>query len=532
MAYFSPSCFTSTKDASDAGFFAVYRTLFATLETEEEEAIQRDSDANVEAYRDPATGIAAYSHNGLPPSFGDASTPYDPFLRRFYDRYTNFTSVKSFRWWDQYRLSDIPDRRLRRLAEKHNRRRRETARREFTETVRNLAAYVRRRDPRYKAFVAAAEADKAAAEARRVEMVRAARAERLKLAEAFKEAEWSKTRHDDDDAVAEDDADLYYDEYQCVACNKAFKSDRQLANHEKSKKHIDAVRRLREELLADGLDLGSDNDNDGGRDTDSLASLADENVDTGLSDSAALDALDVPESDAADAHLEADVDVDVDVELDLNAESGPDLPTASKASKHAKKNRRKKQTQLGGIDDDGGADESAATRLDPEADPLLESLASLKVDKNSGGPGGVGLGAPANAPDSDDDEDIWNTKRGGGKGKGKKGKSSNRTPAAPSAPAKSASPAPAQTPTPASGADADLAAELDERARPKGGKKQAAASHTAESLWVCNVCATVFPTRNKMFTHIKETGHALADGYAASASASASASKKSKSKRK
>jgi DnaJ family protein A protein 5 len=41
--------------------------------------------------------------------------------------------------------------------------------------------------------------------------------------------------------------------------------------------------------------------------------------------------------------------------------------------------------------------------------------------------------------------------------------------------------------------------------------KKAANVVKAEHIMVCNVCKSPFESRTKLFTHIRETGHALAE---------------------
>ncbi len=62
--------------------------------------------------------------------------------------------------------------------------------------------------------------------------------------------------------------------------------------------------------------------------------------------------------------------------------------------------------------------------------------------------------------------------------------------------------------------------------RNKDSKKDATPK---EESWACNVCSTVLDTRNKLFAHIRETGHALADGQGDNGSGRG---KKGKSKRR
>lgn len=77
-----------------------------------------------------------------PTRFGDSRTEFIPIIKEFYDRFCNFSTLKSYRWHDKYRLSDAPDRRIRRLMEKENKKLRDVAKREFNDCVRNLGKRV------------------------------------------------------------------------------------------------------------------------------------------------------------------------------------------------------------------------------------------------------------------------------------------------------------------------------------------------------------------------------------------------------
>ena len=54
------------------------------------------------------------------PDFGFAEDDYEGIVRPFYVAWTSCATKKSYVWKDQYRLSDAPERRIRRLIEKEN----------------------------------------------------------------------------------------------------------------------------------------------------------------------------------------------------------------------------------------------------------------------------------------------------------------------------------------------------------------------------------------------------------------------------
>jgi DnaJ homolog subfamily A member 5 len=56
--------------------------------------------------------------------------------------------VLSFGWEDKFNTTEAPNRFVKRAMEKENKKHRDVARKKYIETVRELATYVRRRDPR------------------------------------------------------------------------------------------------------------------------------------------------------------------------------------------------------------------------------------------------------------------------------------------------------------------------------------------------------------------------------------------------
>ncbi|KAI0098812.1 DnaJ domain-containing protein [Nemania sp. FL0031] len=184
------------------------------------------------------------------PSFGE-STDDDAIAKAFYSRWSNFSTRLSFSWKDKWRLSDAPDRRVRRLMEKENKKLREDAIRDFNDAVRSLVIFVRKRDPRYvpnnqsEAERQKILRDSAAAQAARS---RAANQEKMNSADAV--PEWARSRGDDEHVseFSESEEESEVEEIECVVCNKTFKSEKQFEAHEKSKKHLKAVQQLKRQM--------------------------------------------------------------------------------------------------------------------------------------------------------------------------------------------------------------------------------------------------------------------------------------------
>lgn len=247
------------------GFYSVYRTLFNLL-------------ASDEVLHTPE-GHASVHY----PAFGDSNTPYAPppgltkaekaktlWVRDFYIAWGEFTTEKRFDWLEKWDTARGEDRNIRRLMEKENKKLREDHRKEYIDTVRTLVQFVQHRDPRYKAYQAKQAQLKKAKKADPLsqsgtstpnsrtpqidpEAAKKRAEERRQAAEAFEEQEWQKVKppSDDEEDVEEeelgDGTGIRLDDgaggeiFECVACNKMFQTEASWENHERSKKHKQAV---------------------------------------------------------------------------------------------------------------------------------------------------------------------------------------------------------------------------------------------------------------------------------------------------
>ncbi|KAJ5124633.1 uncharacterized protein N7515_008458 [Penicillium bovifimosum] len=237
------SKFSPRMEFSDAptGFFGGLREQFAQLALEESLACQWEN-------RDPIDY----------PTFGLAGDDFENVVRPFYAAWTGFSTQKSFAWRDVHRYSEAPDRRVRRMMEKENKRLREEGIRGFNDAVRSLVAFVKKRDPRYK-INAQSEAQRqetlrqsVAAQAARSRAIHQARM-RDHVLPAWAQSEQSLTDEDEESEESE------VESFECVVCHKYFKSQKQYEAHERSKKHLKAVKQLCWEMRMqnDELDLES-----------------------------------------------------------------------------------------------------------------------------------------------------------------------------------------------------------------------------------------------------------------------------------
>ncbi|KAJ9611610.1 hypothetical protein H2200_004794 [Cladophialophora chaetospira] len=231
-----------------SGFFGGLNDFFKQLAKEEDIACQWEDEDPMEY-----------------PEFGLKDDDYEDVTRPFYSAWTGFATKKSYAWKDQYRLSDAPDRRFRRLMEKENKKIRNDAIQEYNEAIRSLVAFVRKRDPRVKNNQKSdAERQKALREATAAQAARARAAREAKFQEAAANAvpeQANSGTKDDHEGGFSSESEIEEHEYDCVVCDKTFKSEAQLKVHEKSKKHLKLLKQLKKEMRDEGaeLDLGLEN---------------------------------------------------------------------------------------------------------------------------------------------------------------------------------------------------------------------------------------------------------------------------------
>lgn len=231
---------------SPTGFFGILDAFFAQLAEEERAACEWEGQELSTNY----------------PAFGSANDDYDGVARPFYSTWSSFSTKKSFSWKDKYRLTDAPDRRIRRLMEKENKKFREEGIREFNDAVRSLVAFVRKRDPRYvPSTQSEAERQKVLRDSAAAQAARSRAANQEKLAESYVVPDWAQSRGDDDTNIAEfsmSEEESEVEHIECVVCNKTFKSEKQYEAHEKSKKHVKAVQQLRRQMKRENDDFQLD----------------------------------------------------------------------------------------------------------------------------------------------------------------------------------------------------------------------------------------------------------------------------------
>ncbi|KAL6230806.1 hypothetical protein BDW75DRAFT_57529 [Aspergillus navahoensis] len=240
--------FSPRMDFTDApdGFYGGLRETFAQLALEEETACRWEG---VDSIKYPSFGSR---HDG------------SQVVRDFYAVWGNFSTKKSFAWKDVYRYSEAPDRRVRRLMEKENKRLREAAIREFNDSVRSLVAFAKKRDPRYKIYKDSLSQHREALRQSAVSQATKSRAANQARLREHVQQDWARSEEPEED-VADSSEEVETEHIECIVCRKTFKSQNQFQAHERSKKHIKAVKQLRREMRMqdDELKLGDAVTNDG-----------------------------------------------------------------------------------------------------------------------------------------------------------------------------------------------------------------------------------------------------------------------------
>lgn len=254
------SKFNKNVEFNDApsGFFGYLRETFEKLAKEEEIAANWE---NVD--------IPEY------PSFGHRDDEYDDVVKGFYQVWIGFSTRKTFAWKDRYRLSEAPDRQYRRAMEKENKKFRDEGVKEFNEAVRTLVAFVRKRDPRYTPNTQTEEQrQKILREAAQAQAAKARAANAALMDQEVPAWAMHVERDEHEGEVSEEESDEEH--YECVACKKTFKSEKQWDAHEKSKKHQKAVFALRKKMQKDNAKLNLDSASVSGVNTPLSSEEADE----------------------------------------------------------------------------------------------------------------------------------------------------------------------------------------------------------------------------------------------------------------
>lgn len=222
------------RDFSDSpsGFFAKVKGFFDTL-AREEELVCEWEDLDPVSY----------------PSFGGAADDYETKVRPFYVAWTGFATSKTYSWEDLHQYSEAPDRRIRRMMEKENKRFRDEAIHDFNNLVRSFVGFVKKRDPRFKPKKQSDEERQAALRsAAAAQAARSRAANMAKFVQLKEIPDRIKSEALNEGDISDEKKKVIAEQVECVVCKKTFKSERQYEAHEKSNKHIRAVAHIRRQM--------------------------------------------------------------------------------------------------------------------------------------------------------------------------------------------------------------------------------------------------------------------------------------------
>uniref|UniRef100_A0A2P2I104 DnaJ homolog subfamily C member 21-like n=1 Tax=Hirondellea gigas TaxID=1518452 RepID=A0A2P2I104_9CRUS len=259
--YFSTSCFPGGFTDAAGGFFAVYRSLFDELSLKDMKYM-KEEDHHI-------------------PAFGYSSTDHED-AASFYGYWMGYCTSMPFAWADQIDVRQASCRYVEKKIERENRKHRDQEKKKFNEQVRNLVMFVRKRDPRWKDHLRVLEQRNAASAAKREQVQQRIEQERLLQREQDKEDQTlikakqeylqqlkemerqmrsgdytstaSASNSDDGDSEGDDETKLEEeddddDEFElaCLVCCKIFSSERTKELHMKTKKHKQKLAQLIQE---------------------------------------------------------------------------------------------------------------------------------------------------------------------------------------------------------------------------------------------------------------------------------------------
>lgn len=246
--YFTTSCFKGYMD-DEKGFYTVYRKVFEEISKEDMEFMEHEEYLEI-------------------PTFGNSQSDYEEIVGPFYSYWSSYTTKKSYVWLDPYDIKEIRDRRLFKHIEKENKKVRLKAKKERNEEVRSLVSFVKKRDKRVQAYLKKHEEKIKENRKKQKDISFQKRLERKKeIDSADQQAEWSKFDHlhseleEIEKQLAKDfgeelsnsecgeESEGEPENLYCITCNKVFKTPKALANHELSRKHKENVEILRQYML-------------------------------------------------------------------------------------------------------------------------------------------------------------------------------------------------------------------------------------------------------------------------------------------
>lgn len=389
--------------------------------------------------------------------------------------------------------------------EQENKIERDKAKKERNEQVRNLVAFVRKRDKRVVVYRKKLEEKAEENKLKTKEFQKKQREERKKLFEVasntsgfgmsemedelkqlegqYSDSEFYSSEDEDmldedvDDDIDEDHEEYLEDELYCVACDKTFKSRGARENHETSKKHIDNFSKLVEEMRDEENkdQTGEGVNKERGCVNDIIASVDLDRLSEGVEGSDSEDELEVKpnkkkkkKKGGGNKKLPVEtlaVEEVSDVENDfLKPQSDDDLDTNRKKSKGKSKKKSKAKCNNQEISKEN--EDPSKENGDISKEILVAENGTAFDATDSSDKVLLSKSADKIADDDESDDEITNKKslkKGKNKKKGKQLK------------------------------------DLEEESE----------TNLQRGDLNCAQCKQTFPSKNKLYNHLKSTGHAV-----------------------
>lgn len=475
--YFNTNLYQNFNDSIN-GFYSIVSVLLDKIASEEVASGKQQKLPGFSNFKDDTSFATACDPKELLyPRIGNSKSDYES-TRMFYKIWSSFQSVKTFTWCDEYRYSNAPDRRTRRIMEKENKKLRDLGKRNYNDAVRKYINLMKkldpRMDPKFKKIYEKQKLFEQKEEMRKQAQIE--KEERQRQRQLFEEQDWQSV---DPDELAEieaqldkiheeerrlngqesDDENINNDIFECIICDKVFKSEKQFSDHERSKKHLKLLKQLKWEMKREGIELGIDGD--GYLEESIECSDDDGDFDDALETLSDLDDLTNEELEAILAEQSAQQN-----QPDTLKDDGENIENETVEENTIGEENFKNEVVPAGVemddeidgvidDDIYGPDTERDTRVPKskgnKADHKLEELAKL-LD-------GVGINL-----DDEEDNDWGNSNK---KSKSKKGRGKFNPPT----------------------------------------KSQNNGNVQTNSEF-CSVCKESFSSRNKLFQHVNSSGHA------------------------
>ena len=144
IPYHFAGCYNGYDEDDPDNFYSVYREVFEQIFQGEKDGFLSEGNIDTDKMTNSSLGEV---------EFGDSRSSWKD-VSAFYCTWEGFTSSLSFAWEDMYHLHDIkeaPNRRIRRLMDDENTKKRKAAKKARVEEVTSLLRFVKNRDPRVMA---------------------------------------------------------------------------------------------------------------------------------------------------------------------------------------------------------------------------------------------------------------------------------------------------------------------------------------------------------------------------------------------